>query len=124
MSEYNEEKFDQLVGEIQSGRLSRREFFRRCALLGVSLTTVAQVLEATKARAAGPSEFPPNWNPYPFEWGTNPIADNPDDAIKWWLARMKDSAVPDSDPSVVLTDDEIKQLQAIETEGRALLVRT
>src|ERR1700719_4188652 len=46
MSEYNEQRFDQLVGEVQSGRLNRREFFRRCALLGVSLTTVVQVLDA------------------------------------------------------------------------------
>jgi hypothetical protein len=98
MSEYNEEKFDLLVDEIQSGRLNRREFFRRCALLGVSLTTVVQVLDATKVQAAAATEFPPNWDPYPFKWGTNPIADNPDDAIKWYLARMKDSAVPDTDP--------------------------
>src|SRR5260370_32296515 len=113
MSEYSEEKFDQLVGEVQSGRLNRREFFRRCALLGVSLTTVVQVLDATKVRAAAATQFPPNWDPYPFKWGTNPIADNPDDAIKWYLDRMKDSAVPDTDPSVVLTEDEIKQLQAM-----------
>jgi ABC-type sugar transport system substrate-binding protein len=113
MSEYNEEKFDRLVDEVQSGRLNRREFFRRCALVGVSLTTVVQVLEATKAQAAAATEFPSNWNPYPFKWGTDPIADNPDDAIKWYLERMKDSAVPDTDPSVVLTEDEIKQLKAM-----------
>jgi ABC-type sugar transport system substrate-binding protein len=113
MSEYSEEKFDRLVDAVQSGRLNRREFFRRCALLGVSLATVVQVLEATKIQAAEPNELPPNWNPYPFKWGTNPIADNPDEAIKWWLARLKDSGVPDTDPSVVLTEDEIKQLQAI-----------
>lgn len=113
MSEYSEEKFDRLVDAVQSGRLNRREFFRRCALLGVSLATVVQVLEATKVHAAEPNELPPNWNPYPFKWGTNPIADNPDEAIKWWLARVKDSGVPDTDPSVVLTEDEIKQLQAI-----------
>ena len=113
MNKYSEEKFDLLVEEVQSGRLSRREFFRRCALVGVSLTTVVQVLEATKALAAAPTEFPPNWNPYPFKWGTSPIADNPDDAIKWYLERMKDSAVPDTDPSVVLTEDEIKQLKVM-----------
>jgi ABC-type sugar transport system substrate-binding protein len=113
MSEYSEEKFDRLVDAVQSGRLNRREFFRRCALLGVSLATVVQVLEATKIQAAEPNELPPNWNPYPFKWGTDPIADNPDEAIKWWLARLKDSGVPDTDPSVVLTEDEIKQLQAI-----------
>ena len=93
MNQYNEEKFDKLVDAVQSGRISRREFFRRCALLGVTLTTVVQVLEATKVRAAAASEFPPNWNPYPYKWGTDPIADNPDNAIKWYLERMKDSAV-------------------------------
>ena len=124
MNYYSEEKFDQLVDEInQNGPVGRREFFRRCALLGVSLTTVVQVLEATKARAAAPSAFPPNWNPYPFEWGMNPIADNPDDAVKWWLARMKDSGVPDTDPSVVLTEDEIKQLQTSKPRGGTLLVQ-
>ena len=43
MNEYKEEKFDRLGDEVQSGRLNRREFFRRCALVGVSLTTVVQV---------------------------------------------------------------------------------
>src|SRR5260370_22983511 len=102
MSKYNEEKFDQLVDAVQSGRLSRREFFRRCGLVGVSLTAVIQVLDSIKVEAAAPTEFPPNWNPYPFKWGTSPIADNPDDAIKWYLERMKDSAVPDTDPSLLL----------------------
>lgn len=113
MKQDAESKFDYLVGEIESGRLKRREFFRRCALLGISLTTVVQVLDATRGRAAETEDFPPGWNPYPFKWGTNPIAENPDDAIKWWLARMKDSAVADTDPSVVLTADEINQLKAM-----------
>jgi ABC-type sugar transport system ATPase subunit len=59
------------------------------------------------------SRFPARWDPYPFEWGTRPIADNPDDAIKWWLDRIEDSAVPEDDPSVVLTADEIKELKAM-----------
>jgi rhamnose transport system ATP-binding protein len=59
------------------------------------------------------TRFPPRWDPYPFGWGTQPIADNPDDAIKWWLARIEDSAVPEDDPSVVLTVDEIKELKAM-----------
>jgi ABC-type sugar transport system ATPase subunit len=59
------------------------------------------------------TRFPPRWDPYPFGWGTQPIADNPDDAIKWWLARIEDSAVPEDDPSVVLTADEIKELKAM-----------
>jgi ribose transport system substrate-binding protein len=108
-----EQQFDQLVDAVQSGRLNRREFFRRCALLGVSLTTVMQVLDATKGGAATAAELPQNWDPYPFKWGMDPIADNVNDAIKWYLDRFKDSAVPDSDPSVVLTEDEIKQLQAM-----------
>jgi ABC-type sugar transport system ATPase subunit len=59
------------------------------------------------------SRFPPRWDPYPFAWGTRPIADNPDDAIKWWLDRIEDSAVPEDDPSVVLTPDEIRELKAM-----------
>jgi len=112
-----EQRFDGMVKALQSGKLDRREFFRRGGLLGVSLTTVVQVLDAFKpfaqeAKAAG-DDFPPNWNPYSQKWGTNPVADNPDDAIKWWLARIKDSSAPDSDPAALLTDDEIKQLQAM-----------
>ena len=47
--DYNsEQKFDLMVGALQNGRLDRREFFRRSALLGVSLVTVTEVLSATR----------------------------------------------------------------------------
>jgi hypothetical protein len=61
--------------------------------------------------AVAESQFPEGWDPYPFKWGTFPIADDPNDAIKWWLARVEDSSVPDDDPSVVLTDAEVIQLK-------------
>lgn len=111
-----EQKFDRMVASLQAGRLDRREFFRRSALLGVSLVTVTQVLSAakpfvTEARAAWTP--PADWNPYFRKWGTNPIANTPDEAINWWLARVKDSSVPDTDPAAKLTDAEIVKLKAL-----------
>lgn len=115
--DYNsEQKFDLMVGALQNGRLDRREFFRRSALFGISLVAVTEVLSATRplVSAANAAWAPPaDWNPYFREWGTNAIADNPDDAIKWWLARMKDSSVPDTDPAARLTDAEIAKLKAM-----------
>ncbi len=115
MDQFDERRFDRLVAALQTGRIDRREFFRKGALLGASLTTVVQVLNfvAPKAEAAPATQFPPNWDPYPFKWGMDPIASTPDEAIKWWLARFKDSGVPDDDPSTRLNDDEIKQLKEI-----------
>jgi ABC-type sugar transport system substrate-binding protein len=63
--------------------------------------------------AVAESQFPEGWDPYPFKWGTFPIADDPNDAIKWWLARVEDSSVPDDDPTVVLTDAEVTQLKVM-----------
>jgi hypothetical protein len=115
--DYNsEQKFDLMVGALQNGRLDRREFFRRSALLGVSLVTVTEVLSATRSlvsEAKADWTPPADWNPYFREWGTNAIANNPEDAIKWWLARMKDSSVTDTDPAARLTDAEIAKLKAM-----------
>jgi ABC-type sugar transport system ATPase subunit len=80
----------------------------------VALTTGTDTAQTKdEPESIGESRFPPRWDPYPFEWGTRPIADNPDDAIKWWLDRIEDSAVPEDDPSVVLTPEEIKELKAM-----------
>ena len=65
-------------------------------------------LSSTSATAA---DAP--WNPYPWKWGKDAIADNPDAALKWWLDQLTNNAVSDSDPSVVLTDEEISQLKAV-----------
>lgn len=111
-----ERKFDRMIAKLRAGRLDRREFFRRSALLGVSLVTVTQVLSATKSlvtEAQAAWNPPADWNPYSREWGTNPIANTPEDAVNWWLARMKDSSVPDTDPAAKLTDDEIAKLKEL-----------
>jgi ABC-type sugar transport system substrate-binding protein len=113
----SQQQFDRLVQNLESGKVSRRDFFAKSARLGVGLATVVQVLDATppfvsRAEAASPP-FPPGWNPYPFSWGENPIASGPDDAIKWWLARIKDSSVRDDNPQIVLTEEEIAQLKAM-----------
>jgi inositol transport system ATP-binding protein len=80
----------------------------------VAMTTGSDATRAAGGpTAAAESQFPPRWDPYPFEWGSYPIADDADDAIKWWLARVEDSSVLDDDPSVVLTDSEIDQLKAM-----------
>jgi hypothetical protein len=64
-----EKHFDRMVAGLQSGSVNRRDFFRCAALLGVSLTTVTEVLSATPiAQAAETYALPPNWNPYPFSW--------------------------------------------------------
>jgi ABC-type sugar transport system substrate-binding protein len=111
-----EQKFDRMVDALQSGRLNRREFFRRGALLGVSLATVTQVLSANKmfgGEAQAAYTLPADWNPYPHKWGMDPIASTPEEAVEWWLARMKDSSAPDSDPSALLTDAEIAELKGM-----------
>jgi hypothetical protein len=80
----------------------------------VALTTGTDKAQSRdEPSSTAESRFPPRWDPYPFEWGTRPIADNPDDAIKWWLDRIEDSAVSEDDPRVVLTPDEIKELKAM-----------
>lgn len=128
MAGYSQESFDRLTDLLTSNRISRRDFFARAATLGVSLTVAMQVLRATPVaaapaarRATGPQPlgilqaptFPEGWDPYPWEWGTDPIADTPEAATEWWLARTADSSVPDDHPEVVLTADEIAQLQAL-----------
>ena len=115
MNSKTERQFDRMVAGLQSGRMDRRDFFRRGAVLGVSLATVTQVLSATKllvGEAHAAYQLPADWNPYPFKWGTEPVASTPEAAIDWWLARMKDSSAPDTDPSVVLTDAEIAELKS------------
>ena len=117
MNGRTEQKFDHMVAALQTGTLGRRDFFRRAAMMGVSLATVVQVLDATKVLGrqahAQDGSLPADWNPYPHPWGMEPIADNPDDAIAWWLARMKDSAAPDNDPAALLSAAEIDQLRAM-----------
>lgn len=135
MARYSEQQFDNLVGEVQTGRVTRREFMFKAAVLGVSLPIVMQVLAACASDGGGaakpslpgqsggaqpsavasvaPAKFPLGWDPYPYEWGTDPIADNPDDATKWWLARTADMSARDDDPEVVLTPNEITELKAL-----------
>src|SRR5271156_5703586 len=99
-----QQQFDRMVADLLSGGMNRREFFRRGAVLGVSLATVTEVLSATKqlvTEAQAAYDVPADWNPYPFKWGMDPIASTPEQAIDWWLARMKDSSAPDTDPSAV-----------------------
>jgi ABC-type sugar transport system ATPase subunit len=99
---------------IRDGRIIREvDPSSATEALLVAMTTGSDTTPAASAPSAAESQFPPQWDPYPFEWGTYPIADDPDDAIKWWLARVEDSSVPDDDPSVVLTDAEINQLKAM-----------
>ena len=64
------------------------------------------------------------WDPYPWKWGKNAIADSPDAALKWWLDQLTNNAVSDSDPSVVLTDEEISSAQSDEAACRLFLVRS
>ena len=96
MDSKTEQQFDRMVADLQSGRMNRREFFRRGAVLGVSLATVTQVLSATKllvGEAHAAYQVPADWNPYPFKWGMDPIAGTPEAAIDWWLARDRKSVV-------------------------------
>lgn len=114
MDERREQKFDRMVAALVTGRMDRREFFRRGAMLGVSLTTVTQVLGSVPllgGTAHAATNLPANWNPYPHEWGKEPIASTPEDAIEWWLARMRDSSAPDTDPAALLTAEEKAQLK-------------
>jgi hypothetical protein len=115
MDSRTEQKFDRMVAALQSGGVDRREFFRRGALLGVSLTTVVQVLSYFRplvGEAQAANSLPEDWNPYPFAWGKNAIASTPEEAIEWWRARMKDSSVPDADPSTILSEAEIAELKS------------
>ncbi|HEY0789443.1 MAG TPA: sugar ABC transporter ATP-binding protein [Chthoniobacterales bacterium] len=80
----------------------------------VHMTTGSETTPAvTQPKETGASQFPSGWNPYPFEWETYPVADDPDEAMKWWLARVADTSVPDDHPSVVLTEAEITLLRAM-----------
>ena len=111
-----EQSFDGLVQALQLRKLSRRTFFSRGAQLGVSLAAVMQVLDATPVggtSAEAAATFPTGWNPYPFSWGDAPIAATTDEATNWWLSRLNDHAVPDTDPAVVLTQSEIAKLRAL-----------
>ena len=100
---------------IRDGRIIREvDPSSATEALLVAMTTGSDTTPTVdEPKETAESRFPPQWNPYPFEWGTYPIADDPDDAIKWWLARIDDSSVPDDDPSVVLTDTEINELKAM-----------
>jgi ABC-type multidrug transport system ATPase subunit len=100
---------------IRDGRIIREvDPSSATEALLVAMTTGSDTTPtADEPKETAESRFPPQWDPYPFEWGTYPIADDPDDAIKWWLARIDDSSVPDNDPSVVLTDTEINELKAM-----------
>ena len=115
MDSRTEQKFDRMVVALQSGRLDRREFFRRGALLGVSLSAVVEALSSAQpliGEAHAAYSLPEDWNPYPFAWGKNAIASTPEEAIDWWLARMKDSSVPDTDPSTILSESEVAELKS------------
>jgi ABC-type multidrug transport system ATPase subunit len=100
---------------IRDGRIIREvDPSSATEALLVAMTTGSDTTRtADEPTRPAESRFAPQWDPYPFEWGTYPIADDPEEAIKWWLARIEDSSVPDDDPSVVLTDAEINELKAM-----------
>lgn len=83
--------------------LSRRRFLSSSAIVGSTLAVGGGLLTGP-VRAAGPVQA------YPF--GTDPVADTIEGAIDFWLSAMKDAA-PDTAPEVVLTPDEIAELQAM-----------
>ena len=88
--------------------VDRRDFLGNSMLAGMSCLPLWEALSSTTSMAA---DAP--WDPYPWKWGKNAIADSPDAALKWWLDQLANNAVSDSDPSVVLTDQEISQLKAM-----------
>jgi len=93
-----------IIEAMRRSGLSRRWFLQRAlgaatAMVGGSLVLQSYALGAT-----------PTVNPYPF--GTKPVADNIEGAIKFWLDAMKDAAADDS-PDVVLTDAEISELRSM-----------
>lgn len=88
--------------------VNRRDFLAKSMLAGMSCLPMWEALSSTTSMAA---DAP--WDPYPWKWGKNAIADSPDAALKWWLDQLTNNAVSDSDPSVVLTDEEISQLKAM-----------
>jgi len=97
-------------GQFRPESVNRRDFIAKCMLFGISLPPMSDALltstaAATVSRAA--------WDPYPWKWGKEAIATNPDAALKWWLDEVTHNAVSDSDPSVVLTDAEISELKAM-----------
>lgn len=129
---FDEQRFEGLAKRLQDGTMSRRQFFRWAAVTGASLSVTMSVLATacgtdttttttagvttTTAAATGSTtatSVAGEWNPYPFDWGTEAIATTPDEAIKWWVDRFADSAAPDQDPSVVLTADELAQLKSM-----------
>jgi ABC-type sugar transport system substrate-binding protein len=87
--------------------VNRRDFMAKSMLAGMSLPPTWGALSTPATAADAP------WDPYPWKWGKNAIADSPDAALKWWLDQLTNSAVSDSDPSVVLTDAEISQLKSL-----------
>ena len=93
-----------IIESMRRVRLSRRRFLQSSAAFGASLPLVGSGLALSgTARAAAP-----NFDPYPF--GTDPIADNIEDAIAFWLAETATGA-DDTSPDVVLTADELAELK-------------
>ncbi len=83
--------------------LNRRRFLQQTALTGAMAVTMGQL-------SLGGAMAAPAIDPYPF--GTKPVADNIEGAVKFWLDAMKDAA-PDTSSDVVLTADEISELKAM-----------
>ncbi len=82
--------------------MSRRRFVRDALLAGSALA-----LSSGWARAL--ADVPPDVA-YPL--GKKPVADNIEDAVKFWLDAMTDAA-PDDSPDVVLTADELSELKSM-----------
>jgi hypothetical protein len=88
---------------IPAAKLNRRRFLSSAAIAGSALA-FSGGLDFGRARAAGAIQA------YPF--GTDPVADTIEGAVKFWLDAMKDAAADDS-PDVVLTADEVAELKAM-----------
>ncbi len=82
--------------------LNRRRLLQQAAWMGTAT--------ALNGFAPGRASAAPAMDPYPF--GTKPVADTIDGAIKFWLDAMKDAA-SDTSSDVVLTADEIAELKAM-----------
>ena len=93
-----------IIESIRRSGLSRRWFIQRALGAATAMVGGSLVLQ-NYARGATPAI-----NPYPF--GTKPVADNIEGAIKFWLDAMKDAAADDS-PDVVLTDAEVSELRSM-----------